>query len=72
MSIFSESSSSLMCLESSQALSCRLEDVLTEEDFQQLLHDCLRKVAALQERMLHTKAQNEEDITDAATREVRL
>lgn len=62
-----------MRLKCPQVLSSRLEeDVSTEEDFDQLLHDCRRTVASLRERMLHSKAQNEEQISDSATLEVRL
>lgn len=42
-----------------------------EEDLDPLLENCRSKVASLQERLLHQKAQNDEQIRDSATLEVR-
>lgn len=63
----------LYVLKCAQVLSSLLEeDVSAEDDLDQLLKDCRSKVASLQERLLHRKAQNDEQITDSATLEVRF
>lgn len=56
-----------------QVLSSRAEEnVSAEEHLDPLLENCRSKVAILQERLLHQKAQNDEQISDSATLEVRL